>query len=43
MHIKFPESFGKESGSLEKFQDFAAKLKTMVQPIFQTLMGEEVD
>jgi hypothetical protein len=42
MHIADPEKFNKEAAPSKKFQDFAAKWSTMVNPDFHTLMGEEV-
>ena len=42
MHIKDPDLFNREAAPSKKFQDFAAKWSTMVNPDFHTLMGEEV-
>ena len=42
MHIADPEKFNKEAAPSKKFQDFAAKWSTMVNPDFHTLMGEEI-
>jgi len=42
MHIEDMEKFMREAAPSKKFQDFSAKWSTMVQPDFQTLMGEEI-
>lgn len=42
MHIEDPELFAREALPSKEFQDFSAKWSTMVDPNFQTLMGEEV-
>ena len=42
MHIKDPALFAKEAAPSKKFQDFAAKWSTFVNPAFHTLSGEEV-
>lgn len=42
MHITDPDLFNREAAPSKKFQDFAAKWSTMVNPEFHTMMGEEV-
>ena len=42
MHIENAEEFNTKAAPSKEFQDFAAKWSTMVNPDFQTLMGEEV-
>jgi uncharacterized protein (TIGR02118 family) len=42
MHIDDPAEFSQKAAPSKEFQDFAAKWSTMVQPDFQTLMGEEI-
>ena len=42
LHVKDPESFMKNDAPSQKMQDFAAKWSTMVDPNFQTLMGDEI-
>jgi len=42
MHIDDMEEFNQKAAPSKEFQDFAAKWATMVDPNFQTLIGEEV-
>ena len=42
LHIADMEIFQKEAMPSKEFQDFGAKWSTMVQPDFQTLVGEEI-
>ena len=42
MHVEDMEKFMREAAPSQEFQDFSAKWSAMVQPDFQTLMGEEI-
>jgi len=42
LHVKDIDEFNRTDAPSKKFQDFAAKWSTMVQPDFQTLVGEEI-
>jgi hypothetical protein len=42
LHIEDQEKFMREAMPSKEFQDFSAKWSTMVQPDFQSLMGEEI-